>query len=157
MGKGFSFKSEGLDKALKRLQERAENMEADVDAVIKANINDIEVKAKSRLASFSVTGIEGGTGLKTSWYLTPYAGENSKGWQLGNSNKVAPYLEFGTGTNVFQGEYWVTDELANYAKQFYVNGKGRLYPHPFLYNSAFEQLPLLVEDLKNLLNEKSPK
>ena len=154
MGKGFSFKSEGLDKALKRLQERAESMEADVDAVIEANIKDIEVKAKDRLADFSLTGPQGGTGIKNSWYLGPYTGENSKGWQLENRNKVAPYLEFGTGTNVFQGEYWVTDELENYAKQFYVNGKGRLYPHPFLYNSAFEQLPTLVEDLKNLLNEK---
>jgi hypothetical protein len=154
MGSSFKIKAEGLDSALKRLREIGNSIESDVDKVIESNMKDIEVKAKQRVASFSLTGDEGGTGIKTSWTFTVYKGENSKGWQFGNNNKIAPYLEFGTGTNVFQGEYWVTDELANYAKNFYVNGKGRLYPHPFLYNSAFEQLPILVEDLKNLLNEK---
>jgi hypothetical protein len=155
MAKGFTFKSEGLDKALKRLQERAETLESDVDGAIEGAIKDIETKAKARVTSFSHVGVDGGTGLQTTW-VKPYqiVTENSKGWALENKNKVAPYLEFGTGTYVFQGEYWVTDELARYAMDFYVNGKGRLQPHPFLYNSAFEQLPKLVEDLKNLLNEK---
>lgn len=45
-----------------------------------------------------------------------------------NALPMGAYLEFGTGVYVT-----VADEWKDMAWQFYVNGKGRLHAHPYMY------------------------
>lgn len=65
----------------------------------------------------------------------------------------AAYIEFGTGQ--FAASYlagmpqWVRD----YAIQFFVNGMGRLPESPFLIPAMQRNLPLLVDEIKQILEE----
>lgn len=60
----------------------------------------------------------------------------------------AAYVEFGTGQYVFYGEPYITPEIEEYAREFYVNGKGKLYPRPYLFPAYEKNRLLLIERLK---------
>lgn len=62
------------------------------------------------------------------------------------------YLEFGTG--IFAAEYVTTLplDIQEYAMTFYVNGQGRIRPHPFLFPAIFTLEKPLVSRLKQQLN-----
>lgn len=62
------------------------------------------------------------------------------------------YIEFGTG--LFAAAYVPTlpPEIQAYAMTFYVNGKGRIKPHPFLFPSVEYNFIKLKATLKTLLH-----
>lgn len=76
-------------------------------------------------------------------------------WRVGNNVMYAPYVEFGTGTFV-----QVAPEWKDLAWEFYVNGKGMLRPHPYLY-PAFQKARINyqknIENALKLLTEKYSK
>lgn len=63
--------------------------------------------------------------------------------EVGFKAKYAPYVEFGTGSQVK-----IPSGLEKYAQEFYINGEGRLPAHPFFFNSVFEEQRALIERLK---------
>lgn len=63
--------------------------------------------------------------------------------EVGFKAKYAPYIEFGTGSQVK-----IPSGLEDYAMTFYVSGNGRLPAHPFFFNSVFEETKELVNRLK---------
>lgn len=69
-------------------------------------------------------------------------------------DKIAPYIEFGTGGQVFQTSVFdFTPEMRQYAKTFYVNGEGRTSAHPFLFPAAFDNYKQMVKNVKNKVKE----
>lgn len=76
---------------------------------------------------------------------------NDLSWEVVASSPLSAYFEFGTGAYVFDGESWADAELREYARTFYVNGKGITKPHPFLFNSFYEERVKLIERIKNRL------
>lgn len=46
----------------------------------------------------------------------------------------APYVEFGTGSRVFKtGDFTFTPEMKAYAMEFFVTGRGKEFPQPYLF------------------------
>lgn len=73
-------------------------------------------------------------------------------YEVASAFELSAYYEFGTGKYVFNGETWVDADLREYARNFYVNGKGITKPHPFLFNSFYEERVELIKRLKQKLN-----
>lgn len=67
---------------------------------------------------------------------------------------LSAYFEFGTGDYVFDDSPWVDGPLREYARNFFVNGKGITKPHPFLFNSFYEERVELIKRLKQILGAK---
>lgn len=66
-----------------------------------------------------------------------------------SANKVyAPYVEFGTGqfTKVPKG-------FEEIAMSFYVNGKGRMKPQPYLIPSWASEVPIFRNKLRKIIKE----
>lgn len=65
-----------------------------------------------------------------------------------NAVPIAAYLEFGTGAFVE-----VAPEWKDMAWEFYVNGKGRLHPQPYLYPAYTRGKKIYEANLKALLDQ----
>jgi hypothetical protein len=118
----------GLDKALQNITDFAVNSEAIVDGVLE-NTAD---RTASDAALFAPPGIAG--------TISVINEPLSKTVHV--DNPIAAYVEFGTGEFVqgypFDDVFPSGGELRDYAMTFFVNGKGRLAPHPYLF-PAFMQ------------------
>lgn len=114
----------GLEKAKKDF---IESIEDDVAVLV----DDIYVKASTR--------VKKDFGFLSNSIYKEVSGLNA---EVGASAHYSPYVEFGTG-----GEVDVPKGLEDYAIQF--KGKGikevNLPARPFLFNSAFEELNLLLD------------
>ena len=67
------------------------------------------------------------------------------------ASNYAAYVEFGTG--VFAAAYVPTlpPELQEYAKRFFINGKGRIPAKPFLFPALEVNKKILIDNLKAVL------
>jgi len=64
------------------------------------------------------------------------------------TEKYAPYVEFGTGQFVK-----VPKGFEKMAMSFYVNGKGKLKPRPYLIPSWASELPIFRNKLKKIIKD----
>ena len=64
----------------------------------------------------------------------------------------AAYVEFGTGRFAAAEVAKLPPEWQEYARTYYVNGKGRLPAQPFFYPAYEENRLQLIKNLKELLN-----
>ena len=64
------------------------------------------------------------------------------------TESYAPYVEFGTGQYVK-----VPKGFEEMAMSFYVNGKGRLKPRPYLIPSWASELPIFRNKLKKIIKD----
>lgn len=69
---------------------------------------------------------------------------------VGASADYAAYVEFGTGRFAAAYVPQLPPEWQALALTFYVNGKGRLPAHPFLYPAFNKAKDKLLEDIKNI-------
>ena len=69
-----------------------------------------------------------------------------------NAVPIAAYLEFGTGAFVE-----VAPEWKDLAWEFYVNGKGRLHPQPYLYPAYTRGKKIYEANLNALLDHLTKK
>lgn len=133
----LSFDISGVTAALKKIENLGPQAEKIVNAEISAfaleTVNDAKTNVPVDLG-----------------YL-----RNSIQYQTGqleafiNVNAFyAAYVEFGTGKYVFFGEPYIDAELEAYASTFFVNGKGTMYPRPYLFPAYEKNRLLLIERLK---------
>jgi len=73
-------------------------------------------------------------------------GGNGK-YAVSASANYAAYIEFGTGTAVS-----IPAGLEDYARTFFVSGKGALPARPFLFPSLEKERPNLIKRLKKILD-----
>lgn len=67
------------------------------------------------------------------------------------ATKLAIYIEFGTGQDAAGYVPTLPKEFQEFARKFYVNGKGTLLKQPFLLPAYFKHAPGVVEEIKKAL------
>jgi len=70
--------------------------------------------------------------------------------EVGATAFHAPYVEFGTGLKVK-----VPQGYEEFAMQFYVNGKGRMSPQPYLIPSFLEEMTHYKSNIQKLVQKYS--
>lgn len=77
---------------------------------------------------------------------TDYKKNNGLTGTISVTEDYAPYVEFGTGSFVK-----VPKGFEDLAMSFFVNGKGRMKPQPFLIPSWASEVPIFKADLKKII------
>lgn len=136
------MKVSGLDKTLRKLAKFGEEADRKVIAVTMITAQEIATDAAQR-APVDMGKLRQSVNASQE---TPYR------WWVSVNVKYAPYIEFGTGTNVEVPQEW--KELA---WSYYVNGKGFMHPKPFLYPAYRKGIKQYERDLKDLLESLTRK
>jgi HK97 gp10 family phage protein len=136
MSQFVGIKVQGLDSLLKKMEGLRKEVEDRVDEEMDLLVEDIEADAKS------LVPVDLGA-LKSS--IRPAANERLHK-EIIVGERYAPYLEFGTGKFVE-----VPSGLEDYAMTWYVNGKGYIHPHPFLFPAVEKNRKPFIENLKKSL------
>lgn len=69
-------------------------------------------------------------------------------------NKLAAYLEFGTGLSAVSILASYPQYVKDVAMAFYVNGKGTLKGKPYFYPAVFKNITIFKRELKRIADEK---
>lgn len=97
---------------------------------------------------FSDGGLKGQVGIMGKDKETILA----EGGEATNEENMAAYFEFGTGlsavTILANYPQWIRD----IAKEYYVDGSGRLKGKPYLFNNFLNNIPIFERELKKILN-----
>lgn len=70
-------------------------------------------------------------------------------------SKIPVYVEFGTGTDAASYVPTLPQEVQDYARQFYVNGKGRIKAQPYLIPAFLRESPIFIKELENILKKNA--
>lgn len=136
MGGPF-IKIEGLEKTLARLD--VKKYEPQIQECFNNFGIRVELHAKQNVV------VDDGR-LKNSIFQEP--GRLSS--TVGATANYAAYVEFGTGPLAAAYVPQLPKEWQDLALTFYVNGKGRLPAHPYLYPAFNIAKDMLLKDLKNI-------
>jgi hypothetical protein len=138
---GISFKVQGLDKVLASIDNYSNKVQDQIDDTLTATAFDIETEAKT-LAPIDDSNLRQNIGFVNERFAKA----------LYSNAAYSAYIEFGTGANVDVPNIEGMD-LPAYAMTFFVNGKGRIRPHPFFFpaiQAETKKLPGIIEKiLKN--------
>lgn len=142
----FNIQLNGLNGVLTKIQNVPKESEKVVEYEIKQFCNDVVNDAKITAQGIGLpeedrSGIVNGLGYNN---LTPLQATINV-----NYGKAA-YWEFGTGAFVFLADYYFTPEQRTYAAEFFVNGKGTIHSHPYLFPAYEKNRIALIEHLKQL-------
>lgn len=140
----MSVEIKGLDKLITKVKKMKASLQEDVDAELTASALNIDNMAKS----LSPANFGGGGGLRGKFYV-----ETGQKFTkvVGNSSEYAAYQEFGTGLHAENYVPSLPKDWQKYAMTFFVNGKGRVPAHPFMYPAYEVERPLLIKRIKKIL------
>lgn len=140
----FKVKIEGLDRVIKQIEAYDKKLGDDVSAELEKGAQFASEKAK-QLAPNGESGR-----LKSS---IGFASIDKYNKMFFASAPYAAYVEFGTGSRVFESKsgFAFTPEMREFAREFYVNGMGRMPATPFMF-PALEIAKLeIIKNVRSLL------
>lgn len=133
--KTFTIRTKGLDNVLRNINRSSKEFARKVDNELDVAARNVASEARSRAKGSIASSIYANTSQ-----------EFRK--TVGSSNPVAAYYEFGTGQFVFKGAYTFTPEEKQFAKLFYVSGKGTTKSHAALFPAFHEEIPKLMQRIR---------
>jgi hypothetical protein len=68
-------------------------------------------------------------------------------------SKIPVYVEFGTGTDAAAYVPTLPQEIQDYARKFYKNGKGRIKKQPYLIPAFLRESPIFIKELEKILKK----
>lgn len=148
----FYFTLAGVDGLKKDLKDYSSRLTEAVDAIIEDTAQSIATEASIRAANQAARTGDDTLG-QIGRDITATPGPEPLTWDVAAKHPLSAYYEFGTGVYVFEGETWVDDELREYAWYFYINGLGTLPPAPFLFNTFYEERPVLLDKIKDAIDK----
>lgn len=137
----FKTTIQGLSGVLKKIESYDKKLAADVDDILSEGANNIARSAAARAPKGKSGALAASISADTSM-------KYRKAVTVGVS--YGPFVEFGTGSRVFDTGFQFTPEMRAYAMEFYVSGKGRLPPSPFLFPAYTEEVIKIKERIKQL-------
>lgn len=136
--KGYKLK--GLQSLLKDLDNRFEGMIKEMDLELGKSVITIAADARSRVPV--------NKGRIARSINTDISKHLQKSVRV--SDPIGPYVEFGTGAYVFKAtSYSHEADERQYAKLFYVSGKGTTKASPYLFPAVHAETPKLWKELKD--------
>ena len=145
---GLSF--EGNQAFFRKIK----NFGKDSEEIVKQELTVSLDKIYNQALRDAPADMGGGGGIRGS----AYKDQRGLDGEVGFKNEYAPYVEFGTGTEVSKGfakEYGVAPEgLPEYAMEFFVNGKGRLPARPFLFPAWFKEQREFMKRIKEAMDRE---
>jgi hypothetical protein len=66
---------------------------------------------------------------------------------------IAAWVEFGTGQSARRYLMTVPPEWREFARRYYINGRGTILAQPFLYPAFIRNEPLAIQDIKEILEK----
>lgn len=70
-----------------------------------------------------------------------------------SSTNIPVYVEFGTGESAAAYVPTLPKEIQEYARQFYVNGQGRMIKQPYLIPAFLRESPIFVKEVEKILKK----
>lgn len=139
----FKTTIQGLAQVLKKIESYDKKLATDVDDILSEGANNIARSAAARAP-------KGKSGALAASISSDTSMKYRKSVSVGVS--YGPFVEFGTGSKVFdtKGGFTFTPEMRTYAMDFYVSGKGRLPPSPFLFPAYEEEVIKIKQEIKKL-------
>lgn len=140
----FNISVNGLDDALDKLARLAKQNQDEAKQAIAETAINIERKAKDNLASLPFKKSVGGI-MQSAYILY---GNDRLSADVGFAKHYAPYIEYGTGTNVD-----VPQGFEDYAIQFIGDGikQVNIKPMPYFHPAIQSELQNLKRKLQNSL------
>jgi len=68
-------------------------------------------------------------------------------------SKIPVYVEFGTGSDAAAYVPTLPQEIQDYARKFYVNGKGTIKKQPYLIPAFLRESPIFIKELEKILKK----
>ncbi len=141
---GISFKLQGLDKVLASIDSYSNKVQDQIDDTLTGAAEAITETAK-QLAPTDDSNLHNNIG----YVNEPFAKA------LYSNAAYSAYIEFGTGANVDVPNIEGMD-LPAYAMTFFVNGKGRIRPHPFFFPAVQQETKKLPGIIEKILKNTKP-
>lgn len=144
MAAAISFKVEGLQKVLAQIDTYNQKVQDGIDDVLSGAAEDVVTIAKS-LAPVDDNNLRSNINYEDKRFSKT----------IRSQAEYSAYLEFGTGSHVDVNNFHEGLEgidLPKYAKEFFVNGKGHINPHPFLFPAIAEVTPKIPGLIEKVLN-----
>lgn len=140
----FKAKISGLSQVLKQVEAYSKNMADEID-------NELSVAAQNVASRAAVYAPVGRTGALGGFINADTSKRFDK--TITAHAPYAAYVEFGTGSRVFEANsgFMFTPEMKEFAREFYVNGMGRMPASPFMFPALEIERMDLVKSIRAVL------
>lgn len=132
---------QGFDRVMKALKDLPEEKLANIEVIMETGVRDMAAEAKQRVPKDMGQLANSITVKKPSRFR----------FELIAQKHYAPYVNFGTGLYASQFLGSLDQEWSSYARQFYVNGKGRVRGNGFFTYPVEENKTKIIEAIKKAL------
>ncbi|RAJ28870.1 hypothetical protein [Pedobacter cryoconitis] len=142
----------GLDKALSRLTTKFVRVENAILDGITSVGEAIKADASSYASAIGFFDNDGNW-VELNGAIKGGATNKGQGYRIWvDAGKMGAYVEFGTGEYASGTLAAYNQEWRELARQFYVNGKGRLPARPYMYPAWVKNTTGLTDNLRKRMN-----
>ena len=138
------MKIKGIQAVTKELEKKAKQIENKIAAQVLDSGQEIIAKAEARKPNYSWGNITISQGQSDKFSFVVEATDFG-------SPAMAAYWEFGTGKNFLENMSGYTKEQIDLAKKFYVNGKGTIKAHPYLFPAYYLERKNFIKEVKKII------
>lgn len=135
---------QGVEQTIAKLKRFGSIGEKRIGIISKTNADEIAQMAKSNVSTYRDSELAGK--IASSIKVEKVRNNLTYTVRVGEQ-PMSAYVEFGTGVFVEVPKGW-----EKIAWHYYVNGKGFMYPHPYLYPAYYIGRRQYKKDLKDSLN-----
>lgn len=140
----LTIKIRGVNETFNKLNKNVEKIKNEIDNEMAASAESMVAYSKS---IFSADAPEIRASIRSN-KVKNFSYEIIAGR---GDDPMAAYIEFGTG-KYFPYYIGKEKEWQDLARQYYINGKGRMYPAPYLYPSVTSGIVSLTNNIKRILS-----
>ncbi len=138
------MKVKGIQAVTKELEKKAKQIENKIVAQVFDSGQEIIANAESNKPNYSWGNITISKGQSDKFTFVVEATDFG-------SPAMAAYWEFGTGKNFLENMSGYTREQINLAKKFYVDGKGTIKAHPYLFPAYYTERKNFIKEVKKII------
>lgn len=138
------MKVKGIQAVTKELEKKAKQIENKIVAQVFDSGQEIIANAESNKPNYSWGNITISRGQSDKFTFVVEATDFG-------SPAMAAYWEFGTGKNFLENMSGYTREQINLAKKFYVDGKGTIKAHPYLFPAYYTERKNFIKEVKKII------